>query len=278
MLKPEIEMILFLYCQIHVKFMLYKKAVVHEVFGIHCCMAEEQEAVSGRGRAREVQLSFLWEVDPSMSEWELCTSPRDGFAWSVTDTASNMISSRGQSRQEEDQHSASMAVRWCICALPSHLLRAQMHLAKKVQTSLQLDLMQSKSSTLPPPRAFVLHFQCNYMLNICLSMCWIPSICMTCFNAGLAKPNGMTAMPSNNTPRDAGRACPAPGGAGEGRTEENQMPPVSCHTWTCGSKRRDCHLLCWLWMKNQQGNAMLCVLPGPRQTHSLCHGGVWQQV
>lgn len=59
MLKPEIEMILFLYCQIHVKFMLYKKAVVHEVFGIHCCMAEEQEAVSGRGRAREVQLSFL---------------------------------------------------------------------------------------------------------------------------------------------------------------------------------------------------------------------------
>lgn len=41
-------------------FYLYdKKAVVHEVFGIHCCMAEGQEAVSGRGRARDVQLSFL---------------------------------------------------------------------------------------------------------------------------------------------------------------------------------------------------------------------------
>lgn len=80
---------------------------------------------------------------------------------------------------------------------------------KKVQTSLQLDLMQSKSSTLPPPRAFVLHFQCNYMLNICLSICWIPSICMTRFNAGLAKLNGMTAMPSNHRLSAAGRACPA---------------------------------------------------------------------
>lgn len=92
---------------------------------------------------------------------------------------------------------------------------AQMGFGKKVQTSLQLDLMQSKSSTLLPPRDFVLHFQCNYMLNICLSIRWIPSICMTRFNAGLAKPNGMTAMPSNHRLSAAGRACPALQGEGE---------------------------------------------------------------
>lgn len=44
---------------------------MHEVFGIHSCMAEGQEAVSGRGRARAVQVSFLWEMDPSVSMWEL---------------------------------------------------------------------------------------------------------------------------------------------------------------------------------------------------------------
>lgn len=104
-----------------------------------------------------------------------------------------------------------------------------MHFGKKVQTPLQLDLMQSKSSTLLPPRAFVLHFQCNYMLNICLSICWIPSICMTRFNAGLAKPNGMTAMPSNHRLSAAGRVCPALRGAGEGEhrgktNATNQLP------------------------------------------------------
>lgn len=36
-----------------------KKAIEHEVFGTHCCMAEGQETVSGRGRARDVQVSFL---------------------------------------------------------------------------------------------------------------------------------------------------------------------------------------------------------------------------
>lgn len=144
-----------------------------------------------------------------------------------------------------------------------------MHFGKKVQTSLQQDLMQSKSSTLPPPRAFVLHFQCNYMLNICLSMCWIPSICMTCFNAGLAKPNGMTAMPSNHRVL-LGELARLHEEQGRGRTEENQMSPISCHIWTPGSKTRD-----WppsLWLALEEKPARECNVPGPRQTHSLCHG------
>lgn len=75
--------------------------------------------------------------------------------------------------------------------------------------SRQADLKPSQSSQplsplLLPPRAFVLSSKCNYMLNICLSIGWIPSICMTRFNAGPAKPAGMTAMPSNHRPRAPG--------------------------------------------------------------------------
>lgn len=103
-----------------------------------------------------------------------------------------------------------------LCLTITPVTELKCTLAKEAQTSLQLDLMHSKSSTLLPPRAFVLHFQCNYMLNICLSIRWIPSICMTRFNVGLAKPNGMTAMPSNHRPSAAGRVCPALRGAGEG--------------------------------------------------------------
>lgn len=150
---------------------------------------------------------------------------------------------------------------------------AQMRFGKKVQAPHQRDLMQSKSSTLLPPRAFVLHFQCNYMLNICLSICWIPSICMTRFNAGLAKPNGMTAMPSNHGPSAAGRACSLCEGQGRGRTEEKQMPPISCHPRTAGSKKRHCCLLAyWLSVKNQRECHVVCVsLPRqPARSRVVC--------
>lgn len=53
-------------------------------------------------RARNVYLSFLWEMNLCISVQELCTSPWDGFACPVTDTASNRISSGRRGRLKED--------------------------------------------------------------------------------------------------------------------------------------------------------------------------------
>lgn len=156
---------------------------------------------------------------------ELCTNLGDGSACSAGGTASNRTSSGPRA----GRGSTITLPQWLRddVFVPRHhtcCSGAQTRIAKRVQTSLQPDIMQSKSSALLPPRAFVQHFQCNYMLNICLSICWIPSICMTRFNAGLAKPAGMTAMPSNHRPSAAGRVCPALRGAGEG--EEGKY---KCH-------------------------------------------------
>lgn len=149
--------------------------------------------------------------------------PQNGFARSVIDTAPHSISSGGL-RAVWGRNNA--LVQWLRddVFVPFHdtcCYGAQMSFGKKVQTSLQPDLRQAKSSAPLPPRAFVLHFQCNYMLNICLSICWIPSICMTRFNAGPAKPNGMTTMPSNHSPGAAGRDF-AGGRQGERRREERE--------------------------------------------------------
>lgn len=192
---------------------------------------------------------------------ELCTNLGDGSACSAGCTASNRISSGPRA----GWGSTITLPQWLQddVFVPRHhtcCSGAQTRIAKRAQTSLQPDLMQSKSSALLPPRAFVQHFQCNYMLNICLSICWIPSICMTRFNAGLAKPAGMTAMPSNHRPSAAGRVCPALRGAGEGEEGKHKCHQLAAILGPLSHKEKMLPSSAfWLSMQNQAANAPSCV-------------------
>lgn len=177
---------------------------------------------------------------------ELCTSPQDGSACLVIDTASHGTFSGGWTGWGSTNTLPQCL--WDDIFAPHHhtcCYGAQTCIGNTVQASLQIDLMQSKSSSLLPPWAFVLHFLCNYMLNICLSICWIPSICMTRFNAGLAKPNGMTAMPSNHRPSAAG-SLPSSARSKRGGKRENTVPPPSCYAGTPSSYRKKMLLSFWL--------------------------------
>lgn len=160
-----------------------------------------------------------------------------------------------------------------LCLTITPVIELKCTLAKEAQTSLQLDLMHSKSSTFLPPRAFVLHFQCNYMLNICLSICWIPAICMTRFSAGLAKPNGMTAMPSNHRPSAAGRVCPALLGAGEGEDRRKPNATNELLHWTPSLKEETAIVLVVdSWWKIREGIPLCAHYLAQTDTHSLCCG------
>ena len=212
---------------------------------------------------------------------ELCTSPQDGSACLVIDTASHGTFSGGWTGWGSTNTLPQCL--WDDIFAPHHhtcCYGAQTCIGNTVQASLQIDLMQSKSSSLLPPWAFVLHFLCNYMLNICLSICWIPSICMTRFNAGLAKPNGMTAMPSNHRPSAAG-SLPSSARSKRGGKRENTVPPPSCYAGTPSSYRKKNAAFFLgvgpLWKNRQWMPYRACYLALSKAQHLswvLCHQ-VW---